>query len=290
MISRELWDQVQTQLHGDNQGRRQGVRVESPSLLTGLIIDGEGNKLTASHTVKSGRRYRYYCQAVTQQGPAQCSSIRIPAHDIESGVVARMAEFLQSEKEVMDRLGAVEETAESIQQLLGSAAETSRLLKAGTRGQIFHLVIMVVNRVVVHPGHIQILLKKKCLRAFLLKEHPVDHVGDDIISISLEFAARLSRRGREVRLVLSPSAAETVPAYQSQTLLKAVARAHEWREQLVTGEASGPRSIAKRTGLDESYVRRILGYAFLAPDIVEAILDGRQPPDLTLEKLRMSCP
>ena len=288
IISRELWDQAQTQLHRDNQGRRHGVRVKSPSLLTGLIVDGEGNKFTASHTVKSGRRYRYYCQAVTQQRPAQGSSIRIPAHDIESGVVARLAEFLRSEKEVMDQLGAVEETAESIQQLLGSAECTSRLLKAGTHDQISDVVRRVVNRVVVHEEHIQILLKKKYLRAFLLKEHPVDYVGDHIIS--LEFTARLSRRGREVRLVLSPDAGETVPAYQSQALLKAVARAHKWREQIVTGEASGPRSISKGTGLDESYVRRILGYAFLAPDIVEAILDGRQPPDLTLEKLRMTLP
>jgi len=288
IVLRELWDQVQTQLRGDNQGRRHGVRVESPSLLTGLIMDGEGNKLTASHTVKSGRRYRYYCQAVSQQSRVQGSSIRIPAHDIESGVVGRIAEFLQSQKEVVDQLGAVEETAESIQRLLGSSECTSRLLMAGTRGQISDLVRKVVNRIVVHQEHIQILLKKKYLRAFLLNEQPVDHVGDHIIS--LEFAARLSRRGREVRLVLSSGAAEAVSANQSQALLKAVARAHEWYEQLVTGEASGPRSIAMRTGLDESYVRRILGYAFLAPDIVEAILDGRQPPDLTLEKLRITFP
>ena len=85
--------------------------------------------------------------------------------------------------------------------------------------------------------------------------------------------------------MVSP-AAEKAPAYQSQALLKAVARAHCWREQLVTGKASGPQAIANQTGLDESYVRRILGFALLAPDIIESILDGRQPHDLTLEKLR----
>ena len=80
------------------------MKVESPSLLTGIIGDGQGNKLTASHTVKSGRRYRYYCHAVTQQGTRQGGSLRLPAYEIESSVVARIAEFLRSEKEVMDHL------------------------------------------------------------------------------------------------------------------------------------------------------------------------------------------
>lgn len=286
IISRQLWDQVQARLRADNQGRRLGVKVESPSLLTGLIGDGDGNKLTASHTVKSGRRYRYYCPAVTQQGTAQGSSLRLPAHDIESGVVGRIAHFLDSGEEVMDQLGAGEENAESIQQLLGAAADTSRVLKEGTRGQISELVRKVVDRVVVHREHVQILLKKTDLRRLLLKEHPRDQEASHLVS--LEFPARLSRRGREVRLAVSPT--ETVPAYQSQALLKAIARAHNWREQLVTGQASGPRAIAKQTGLDESYVRRILDFAFLAPDIVESILDGRQRHDLTLEKLRIKLP
>ena len=139
-----------------------------------------------------------------------------------------------------------------------------------------------------HREHVQIQLKEKDLRTLLLKEHPGGQGASHFIS--LEFGARLSRRGREVQLVLSPGVADTAPAYQSQALLKAITRAHDWREQLVTGQASGPRAIAKKTGLDESYVRRILDFAFLAPDIVESILDGRQPHYLTLEKMRVKLP
>jgi site-specific DNA recombinase len=287
IIPRELGDQVQTQLRKDNQGRRRGVQMKSPSLLTGFIFDGEGNKLTASHAVKSGKRYRYYCRAVTQQDAAHGSSIRIPAYDVENRVLAKIAEFLESEKEVMDQLGRAEETAESIEQLLRSAADTSRMFKAGTRAERSDLVRKVVHRVVVQPEQVQILLKKKDLRAILLKEDSQDQASSHIVC--LEFAARVARRGREIRLVVSPGA-EKAPAYQSQALLKAVARAHDWREQLVTGQAGGPQAIAKQTGLDESYVRRILGFAFLAPDIVESILEGRQPHDLTLEKLRTRLP
>jgi site-specific DNA recombinase len=288
IISRELWDKVQTQLRSDNQGRRCGVKVEAPSLLTGLIQDGEGHKLTASHTVKNGRRYRYYCQAVTQHGTTSGGSIRIPAHDIEVRVVARIADFLQSGNQVIDELGTAEDNADMLQQLLASAAESSQVLKTSTLGQISDVVRRVIRRVVVHRDHVQILLNQKELRAVLLNERSAEQLGGQVLC--LEFAASLTRRGREVRLVVPPSATEVAPAYQSQALLKAVTRAHDWLEQLISGQASGPRAIARRSGLDESYVRRIVGYAFLAPDVVEMILDGRQPQDLTLEKLKGRVP
>jgi site-specific DNA recombinase len=286
IISGDLWDNAQAQLRSDNQGRRNGVGVQSPSLLTGLIRDGEDNKLTISHTVKGGRRYRYYCQAVTQQGTTTSGAIQLPAHDIESGVVARIADFLRSEKEVMDQVG-LDETAETLQRLLASSADKARILTLGTRDQVSGVVRKVAHGVIVRHERVQILISKKCLRAVLTNQSPTEEFGDQLIS--LDFPARLARRGREVRLVI-PGTMEPAPAHQSQTLLKAIARAHDWREQLITGKASGPRAIAKKTGLDESYVRRILRLAFLAPDIVESIVDGRQPHELTLEKLKMRLP
>jgi hypothetical protein len=69
--------------------------------------------------------------------------------------------------------------------------------------------------------------------------------------------------------------------------MKIMATGHE---QLIIGKVSSPHSIAKQTGPDESYVRRILGLSFLAPDIVESFLNGRQPEEPTLEKLRMKLP
>jgi site-specific DNA recombinase len=289
IISQELWNQTQSLLRSDGQGRRSGVSVQSPSLLTGVIQDGEGNKLTASHAVKNGRRYRYYCRAVTQQEQesAQSTSVRVPAYDIESRVLTSIADFLQSEREVMDQLGVADEPADSLQRLLVRSADTAQVLKTGTRSQISDLVRMIVHGVIVHREHVQILIRKKHMRAVLRNDPPPEQLGPQIFS--LDFPAQLARRGREVRLVI-PGSPETAPAYQSQALLKAIARAHGWREQIVTGQASGPSDIARKVGMDERYVRHILRYAFLAPDIVESILDGRQPHDLTLEKLKVKLP
>lgn len=71
------------------------------------------------------------------------------------------------------------------------------------------------------------------------------------------------------------------------TLMKAIARGHVWFEQLARGEARSIKSIARREGVADRYVSRLINLAFLAPDIVEAILDGRQPPDLSLDRLTL---
>jgi ParB-like chromosome segregation protein Spo0J len=68
-------------------------------------------------------------------------------------------------------------------------------------------------------------------------------------------------------------------------LIKAIARAHGWYEKVVQGKAFDMRSLARDAGLTERYVGKVFRCAFLAPDIVEAILAGRQPHDLNFDKL-----
>ena len=108
--------------------------------------------------------------------------------------------------------------------------------------------------------------------------------------LALRIKARLKRCGGEVRLVLLANSGGEIPVRPLPSLIKAVARAHDWYERIVRGQLTGSRSIADATGLDERYVSRILQRAFLAPDIVESILDGRQPVKMTLENFRTRLP
>jgi hypothetical protein len=70
-------------------------------------------------------------------------------------------------------------------------------------------------------------------------------------------------------LVVPPHLTGEVPVHPVSSLLKVVARAHQWSEWIVAGKVWGGRSIAEKIGLDERYVSQILECAFLAPDIVE---------------------
>ena len=108
---------------------------------------------------------------------------------------------------------------------------------------------------------------------------PLD--ANDLISLTIE--AKSKRCGGEVHLVVPPNSDSVQQPKPS--LIKAIARAHGWYEKVVHGDALDMRSLARQAGLTERYVGKVFGCAFLAPDIIESILDGSQPQDLNFKKL-----
>jgi hypothetical protein len=99
----------------------------------------------------------------------------------------------------------------------------------------------------------------------------------------------IRRRGGR-KLVLAPSGAEVVTAapvtrHIDNAMVKAIARAFRWRDMLESGEYTIIREIAAVEKINESYVGRVLRLTLLAPDLVEAILAGRQSAEITLATL-----
>jgi hypothetical protein len=89
----------------------------------------------------------------------------------------------------------------------------------------------------------------------------------------------MKRRGVEQRIVLEGASA---PTEVYQPLLKTVGRSRKWVAQLMAGQIQSVDELARREKLDGRSVRRLLGLGFLSPRIVEAITEGRQPPELEL--------
>jgi hypothetical protein len=99
------------------------------------------------------------------------------------------------------------------------------------------------------------------------------------------------RGGRKV--VIAPDGTEApvlAAARIDSTLVKALARAFRWRRMLETGVVSTVGEIAVREKINKSYVSRVLRLTLLAPEIVEAILDGRQAEEVTLRGLMKGVP
>ncbi len=101
----------------------------------------------------------------------------------------------------------------------------------------------------------------------------------------LQIHTRLKRCDGEIRLVLLGHDQEERLPQRDPNLLRAMAKAHGWARQLISGEIASITEIAKRNGTSRSRAGSILPLAYLAPDIVEAVLDGRQPPEVNLECL-----
>jgi len=109
----------------------------------------------------------------------------------------------------------------------------------------------------------------------------------EVICLTIE--AKRKRYGGEIHLVVPPNSSVPVQ-HPRPALIKAVVRGHAWYEKVLGGTITDMRSLARETGLTPHYVRNVFACAFLAPDIVQAILEGRQPLTLKFEHLYRNIP
>jgi site-specific DNA recombinase len=102
------------------------------------------------------------------------------------------------------------------------------------------------------------------------------------IHISQTKPMRMQRRNNEMRLVLDGDGCDTAI---DSLLVKGIAQAHVWAEELFTGQADSLVELADRHKVSEGYLKRLMPLAFLAPDIVTSVLAGKQPDSLNKHKL-----
>jgi hypothetical protein len=113
-------------------------------------------------------------------------------------------------------------------------------------------------------------------------------VTEDGTTVTVRIPISICRRGGR-KLVLAPDGSNVttgpVRRHIDNAMVKAIARAFRWREMLENGTHATIAEIAAAEKINDSYVGRVLRLTLIAPDIVEAILDGRQPPQLQLDRL-----
>jgi DNA invertase Pin-like site-specific DNA recombinase len=292
IIPAQLWDKVQERLSANCKTRRTGSNAKSPSLLVGLLYDPQGNRFTPFHADKRGKRYRYYVSQGKIQGrtAAASSPTRIPARDIEEIVCGRIQSLLRSPEELLQATGAQSSDAAACKLFITAGKHLAKTWPSRSTSEQREFLCNVIGRIDVHETELQMAVVQSALRAVLLGEQPA-HDGkslQDVFTITMD--ARVKRCGWEVRLVVPAGSATQMPARPALPLIKAVARVHRWPERIMRGEFRSRQLVAQFVKVDQRYAGRILQFAFLAPDIVEAILEGRQPPDLTVQKLLRGFP
>ena len=259
IIAQDVFDAVQAKLSA--QAAASGYR-RSPSdaLLTGKLFDHLERPMTPSHAVKAGVRYRYYisCRETGSAEDSAAAIVRVPAPDVEEAVLKALA-------------GAGDETRTF-------GADVTSAPRANANYQLAcqtNAVSDVVERVDIRPSEIEV--------RFMAGEVTTNR--PEVIVVPW------SRRSTRVqRDVIAPAEGQWADprAMSSDTrsrLLSAITVSRRWLEELVTGRIENVDALASRESRSARSISMLLSLAFLAPDLVKAIVDHRMPRGIGLAQL-----
>ena len=278
IVERKSWGAVQKMLDDQAPARRSTTNSRQGCILTGLVFDEHGDRLSPSYSRKNGRHYRYYISKRLMHGADKHDGWRIPAGQLEQAVLHELCEFLEDGARVADAVHEAGVAPSQVQASVRAAADIAKEIKQNHRDEITTRVRQIIERVDIEASQIRIKVSRLGLSKLIGGENAGN--GGPIV---LELPIAFRRRGVESKIILLASAKTTAP---DDSLTNLIANAHQWAARFAIGEVTTVREISREAGVDEGDVSRFLPLAFLAPDIVEAILSGKQPIALTAEKLK----
>lgn len=247
LIEKGLFDQVQQLLQQQSITRRLR-RTESGTLLSGILFDDRGNRMSPSFSTKKGVRYRFYISsAVLRSRKHEAGSLsRVPAHEIERAVIDASRIHLKGSP---------------VAELETDAAVTA-----------------YINRVELSAIDVKIVIKSFAMDT----RNPESECSGDSQILSVPWP-----NGTHKPLIRIEEIA-TSDQQVDPGLVQAIVRAHAWVRILQSEDVASIEELATSVGLHPKVVRKSIRLAFLAPEITAAILAGNQPPGLALASLNTS--
>jgi site-specific DNA recombinase len=283
IVEKELFDHVQKlvkQVADREKAKRQRAY---PSLLRGMIFATDGDPLYRVQITRGPKRYNYYTSSTLLHRNLRRTSInnlRFPAPALEAQVINLLCSSLR------DRRWIVREFSTG---RLNAPAAEARELASEVEGQlqrISGILQKLIRRIEVDSTTLQLFLDRKWLCDRLgVSTKTSKHLTNDPIKLVREGHGVRCRNA--VRAILEGPAASLAPDHR---LVRGILRATRWYVALSSGEYGSMDDLADAEGCCPTLITNRIGLAFLAPDIVEAIFEGRQPPSLTLAKIKKLSP
>ncbi len=272
LIDSATWDAVQARLAANHHENRTRTNTKNNSLLAGRIYDDASNRLVSSHATKNGKRYRYY---VTTQGAGRTAAtpgsarLWLPATVIDESVRARLREFLTDKTEISRLLREAKCRPAQIGAGIDAASELASSLTS--EFPTAEGAAALIARVTVSHTTLGISVKRDRLLAILtdkIIEQFQNDTQDNMISLKVTVPAAPGRGSG--KLVIEDQHAK-VP---DGVVVKAIARASIWFEQLTAGKSRSMAEIAVREGITDNYVSNLIHLAWLSPDLISRVLEG----------------
>jgi len=267
IVDRTLFDTVQARLAARTNAPLEPGRRGTVSLLAGLIRDEFGRPMSPIHTHNHGKRYRYY--ASHKGDGSKEPALRLPAGDLDHTVRTEMRSFLAD--------------AQRVSKLNVDPAQHANLIASfsALAGNLDGMAVVELHKLL-HQAQLRVTVTREAVRAEFDLASLAAWVGVDLDehrTIALSIATSRATWGHEPRLRLDPPAG--APANDPH-LVQLIARGFAARDQLLAMTEDDVRDMPT-TQL--RHLERIARLAYLAPDIIKTILDGRQPRQVTARVL-----
>ena len=271
ILDQEMFRAVQTKLDQQRTNHAK-ARQKSQSLLIGHIFDARGNRMTPSYAVKNGVRYRYYISSALIQGQPDKAAIlnRVPAAEIETLIISALRKHLA---------GQSNNKAEE---------QGSHLLNDKD------LISTHIARVDVKPDHLAVQLSVKPDHRGGEREQRLSGEGRKTSPIMVVPWRKMpSKRPREIILPAGTSSHRDLRPIRAETrarLVIAIAKGRRWLDELMAGTVTNVEQIASTENCSVRQINMVISLAFLAPNLVQAAVDGRLPRGVGITNLRDAPP
>ncbi|MEQ1956269.1 recombinase family protein [Mesorhizobium sp. CN2-181] len=287
IIDLATFEVAQSLLKQLSPDRRSQTSTPDLHLLTGILFDETGDRLTPTSTANHGRRYRYYVSnRLVKSKQLDPSGWRLPAAEIEAAVLQHYRALLSDQPRIAEWATIhrgkqrVPEAIKAATELLGSLAGKPGLVSdccADLVRRVFPKITLTSEVIIFQTDAaavIDTLLPGDNAVPDALRSNSTEQLSEAIPII-------VRRRGNEARIVL-PGSNSREP---DQKLIDLIVTANRLLKRLTDGSARSIGELANSFAMDRSDTRRVLRLAFLAPSIVDDVFSGRQPPHLTARML-----
>jgi site-specific DNA recombinase len=278
IINHSMWLETQSKLKAGNAQRISQTNQKHPNLLTGLVYDTSGSLLSPHYTMKKDRRYRYYVSSSNLS--TNIKGWRIAAPELENTIVEILIRWLEDRNQVYRTFAdIIEEHPETAEILIKNIRVLSQKLRSNQPSEIRELISALIMRIEISKSELGIALDKKQI---IEKLGLSISIQDNDKSIQINSVHQIKRRGQEKKIIIQGAQ----QLNKDLKLISLVSRSHRWLQDIKNGQVKTISDIAKIERMDDGDVSRFFQFAFLAPEIVTSILEGTQPADLTVEKLK----
>jgi hypothetical protein len=286
ILDNDLWEKTQELLDSNRVGWR-ALEKNASKRLTGIVFDASGGAMTPSHASKKGIRYRYYISKslTTNSKDEHPDAQRIPAILVEDLVIKRIKDFLKEPKGLSQNLPKAYQSAAFQIHLDEGAEKLLAKLEQNLAPCWSDLVLNFLTRVQIHRDRIEMQLSSEAFAQAIFGDKAAsvsDDYGAEAHEITLTISAALKRTGKELRFVISGAADQSIP---DQSLIRLLQRARALQSAIEKSGSASIEEIGSSQNMTPSYATRLMRLNFLAPDIVAAVFDGKQPVEVSAKKL-----